>query len=58
VAPERIVSVIDPCNVASQRVAEHLGERRTAEQFAPFGELCDIWEMSRHDWRRMNGRMG
>ena len=33
---ERIVSVIDPRNLASQRVAERLGERRTAERFAPF----------------------
>ena len=41
----RIVSVIHPDNAASRRVAERLGERRTGESFAPFGEPCDVWEM-------------
>ncbi len=49
---ERIVSLIDPRNAASQRVATRLGERRTAERFAPFGIPCDIWEIRREDWRR------
>jgi RimJ/RimL family protein N-acetyltransferase len=49
-APDRIVSVIDPRNIASRRVAERLGERRTSERFAPFGIPCDIWEISREDW--------
>ncbi len=47
---DRIISLIHPGNVASQRVAERIGERRTAEQFAPFHDLCDIWEMRREDW--------
>ena len=50
-APPRIVSIIDPRNDASRRVAERLGERRTDEQFAPFGAPCDIWELTEADWR-------
>ena len=52
-APERIISVIDPRNIASQRVAERLGERRTDEIFAPFGEPCEIWELRREEWSGM-----
>jgi RimJ/RimL family protein N-acetyltransferase len=48
---ERIISLIHPDNEASQRVAIALGERRTAAQFAPFHDSCDIWEMRRDDWR-------
>jgi RimJ/RimL family protein N-acetyltransferase len=48
--PDRIISIIDPRNVASQRVAERLGERRTDERFAPFRDPCDIWEIRRDDW--------
>lgn len=44
---DRIVSVIHPDNSASQAVARRLGERRTAETFAPFGEPCDLWELRR-----------
>jgi RimJ/RimL family protein N-acetyltransferase len=44
---ERIISIIDPRNTASQKVAERVGEQRTQEQFAPFGEPCDIWEKLR-----------
>lgn len=40
----RIISIIHPENVSSQRLARRLGERRSGEQFAPFGEPCDIWE--------------
>ena len=47
---ERIVSIIDPRNAASRRVAERLGERRTGEQFTPFRDPCDIWELRREDW--------
>ena len=47
---ERIVSIIHPDNRPSQRVAERLGERRTAEQFTPFRDPCDIWEMDREEW--------
>lgn len=49
-APDRIVSLIDPANAASRRVAERLGERRTGDQFAPFREPLDVWEMRREDW--------
>ena len=49
---ERIISVIDPRNHASRKVAERLGERRTGETFAPFGHPCDVWELPREEWRR------
>ncbi|HYI48851.1 MAG TPA: GNAT family N-acetyltransferase [Allosphingosinicella sp.] len=47
---DRIISLIHPRNTASRRVATRLGERRTAGQFAPFQDLCDIWELRRDDW--------
>lgn len=49
---DRIVSVIDPRNIASQKVAERLGQRRTDEVFTPFRDTCDLWEMRREDWPR------
>ena len=49
-AVDRIISLIHPLNTASQRVAERLGERRTAERFAPFEQPCEIWEMRRENW--------
>jgi RimJ/RimL family protein N-acetyltransferase len=49
---ERIVSIIDPRNHASQRVAERLGQHRSGETFTPFRQPCDIWEIGREDWRR------
>ncbi|MGZ8361570.1 MAG: GNAT family N-acetyltransferase [Allosphingosinicella sp.] len=48
---DRIVSIIHPRNLASQRVAGRVGERRTEEQFTPFREACDVWELRREDWR-------
>jgi len=42
----RVISIIHPDNLPSQRVARRLGERQTQEQFAPFGEPCDIWEIT------------
>jgi len=45
VRPKHLISVIHPDNGASQRVAMRLGERRTGETFAPFGEACDIWRL-------------
>jgi RimJ/RimL family protein N-acetyltransferase len=51
-ALDRIISIIHPLNIASRRVAERIGERRTAEQFTPFREPCDIWKMQREDWLR------
>lgn len=47
---ERIVSIIDPRNEATRKVAERLGERPTGEQFTPFRDPCDVWEMRREDW--------
>jgi RimJ/RimL family protein N-acetyltransferase len=44
-APDPILSLIHPLNAASQRLAARLGGRRTSRQFAPFDELCDIWEL-------------
>jgi len=43
--PDHLISVIHPDNAASQRVAVRLGEYRTGETFAPFGEACDIWRL-------------
>jgi len=48
---ERIVSIIDPRNIASRNVALRVGERRTGESFTPFRDPCDIWEICRDDWR-------
>ena len=45
IGPSHLISVIHPENAASQRVAIRLGERRTNETFAPFGEACDIWRL-------------
>jgi RimJ/RimL family protein N-acetyltransferase len=47
---ERVVSIIDPRNLASIRVAERLGHRRTGETFTPLRAPCDIWEIRREDW--------
>jgi len=47
---DRIISVIHPRNEASQRVATRLGEQRTGERFSPFGEPCEVWEVSRSNW--------
>lgn len=47
---ERIISIIHPENRPSQRVAQRVGERRTSEQFNPFSDPCDIWELHRSDW--------
>ena len=52
---ERVISLIHPLNAASQRVAERLGQRRTGEQFAPFQEPCDIWELRRDEWPTPGG---
>ena len=48
---EAVISLIDPRNAASQRVAERVGERLTGRQFAPFADPCDIWELRREDWQ-------
>jgi len=46
----RIVSIIDPRNRSSRRVAERLGQRPTGETFTPFRDPCDVWEIRRRDW--------
>lgn len=48
----RIVSVIDPRNAPSRKVAERLGQRRTGERFTPFRDPCDVWEIRRDHWPR------
>ncbi len=55
-AVDRIVSIIHPENEPSRRVAERVGECRTAETFTPFRELCDLWELRRDDWRPVDAR--
>ncbi|HEX8572564.1 MAG TPA: GNAT family N-acetyltransferase [Allosphingosinicella sp.] len=57
-APDRIVSIIDPRNLASRKVAERLGERRTAERFTPFRDPCDVWELRREEWSSRRSRAG
>jgi len=53
---DRIVSIIHPLNIASQRVAERVGERRTDAHFTPFREPCEIWELRREDWLQGRGQ--
>ncbi|MEL6364456.1 MAG: GNAT family N-acetyltransferase [Pseudomonadota bacterium] len=43
----RLISLIDPGNANSQRVAEKIGERKTDEQFTLWGLTLDIWEVDR-----------
>ncbi len=47
----RIVSIINPENVASRKVAIRVGEHKADEQFAPFGAtLCDVWSITREEF--------
>lgn len=46
----RFISVIEPSNANSQRVAEKLCMRNTGEVFELFGKKLDIWEMPRNRW--------
>jgi RimJ/RimL family protein N-acetyltransferase len=55
-ALDRIISIIHPLNLASQRVAERVGQRRTAELFTPFREPCELWELRREDWFEREAR--
>jgi RimJ/RimL family protein N-acetyltransferase len=51
----RLISVINPLNHHSQRVAERLGETRTEQQEIEFhGEkiMVDVWSISREEWAR------
>lgn len=46
----RIISVIDPENANSQRVAGKIGERRTDEIFEFWGHRLEVWAASREEW--------
>jgi len=50
----KFISVIDPDNRPSQKVAERLGMTNTGEIFEVFGYKTEIWEISRTAW--VNGR--
>jgi RimJ/RimL family protein N-acetyltransferase len=52
---ERIISLIDPRNEPSRRVAQRLGEVLSGDTFAPFADRCDIWELRREDWLQRRG---
>ncbi|HEY6578558.1 MAG TPA: GNAT family N-acetyltransferase [Rhizomicrobium sp.] len=52
---ERLLSVIDTRNSASQRVAERLGETRGERRQLEFqgkSFTVDVWSISRDDWTR------
>ena len=55
-AISRVISMIDPANRNSQRVASRIGESNTGEIFHadPAGPL-EIWSVSRDDWRARFG---
>lgn len=49
----RIISLIDPANRNSQRVAEKIGETKTTETFVLEQSIkLDIWAAEREDWLR------
>jgi RimJ/RimL family protein N-acetyltransferase len=51
----RLLSVIDVDNLASQRVAERLGETRGEQRVIEYmgkSFTTDIWSVSREDWAR------
>ncbi|HVV64656.1 MAG TPA: GNAT family N-acetyltransferase [Rhizomicrobium sp.] len=52
---DRLISCIDPDNLASQRVAQRLGETRGERrilQIAGKDYTVDIWSVARADWMR------
>lgn len=52
---ERLISVIDGRNYASQRLAERLGETRGEQatiEYQGSSSTVDIWSISRQDWAR------
>jgi len=54
----KLISMIDPDNRASQRVAERLGESRGAlTELSIFGHTypVEIWEIAREDWAAARG---
>ena len=46
----KFISVIDPANTPSQRVAQRLGMTNTRKIFEIFGYRTEIWEISRTAW--------
>jgi RimJ/RimL family protein N-acetyltransferase len=51
----RLISVIDVHNIASQRVAERLGETRGEQRVIEFAGktfTADIWSIAREEWTR------
>ncbi len=53
----RLLSVIDIDNLASQRVAERLGETRGERRVIEFqgkSFTTDVWSIEREDWARRN----
>lgn len=51
----RLISVINPLNHASERVAERLGETRTEQrEIEVHGQkvVVDVWGITRDDWAR------
>lgn len=46
----RIISVIDPDNVNSQRVAKKIGEEKSGEVFEFWGLKLDVWAAGRKAW--------
>jgi RimJ/RimL family protein N-acetyltransferase len=54
---ERMISTIDPGNIASQGVARKLGEtmgERRELVFSGKAHTVDIWSIGRDEWRRCN----
>lgn len=52
---DRMISVIDPRNAASQAVAQRLGETKgPAHELVIAGKsyACDIWSITREEWRK------
>jgi RimJ/RimL family protein N-acetyltransferase len=54
----RIISVIDPQNLASKAVARKVGETRTDEVFDYRGHTLEIWAARRQEWWPRFGNEG
>lgn len=54
---EKLISLIDPQNIASQGVAQRLGETRGPSHIQNAGKesfACEIWSITRAQWKRNN----
>src|SRR5690348_17127547 len=52
---DRLISIIDPQNKASQAVAQRLGETKGLSRellIAGKNYACDIWSITRDEWRK------